>query len=52
MEDFRSAIQCLPVCWMKCVKASGGYFEGQHLDIDPLADHQLELIVADDEEEN
>ena len=51
-KDYRSAIMSLPVRWMKCIHAQGGYFEGQHLEIDPLADHQLELVVDDDEDKN
>ncbi len=51
-EDFRDALQSLPVRWMKCIKAEGSYFEGQHLDIDPLGDHGLELVQNDSEDED
>ncbi len=51
VKDYCSAIQSLPVRWMKCIKAQGGYFKGQHLPIDPDGDHELEFTVEDDEED-
>ncbi len=49
--DFRDSIQSLPVRWMKCIKAQGEYFEGRHLAIDPLGDHELELVCDSSEDE-
>ncbi len=40
-EDFAAAIDSLPVRWMKCVAAEGGYFEGRHVPINPEEDHGL-----------
>ncbi len=50
-QDYRDALHTLPMCWMKCIKARGNYFEGQHLVIDP-EDHGLELVHNDSEDEN
>ncbi len=34
-EEFRNAIDQLPVRWTKCIEAKGEYFEGQHINIAP-----------------
>ena len=34
-EDFRLALQTLPIHWMKCVKAEGNFFEGYRIQCDP-----------------
>ncbi len=51
-QDYRDALMSLPARWMKCIKAEGSYFEGQHLKIDPLTDHGLELVQGDSEDED
>ncbi len=40
-DDFASAIDTLPVRWMKCLAAEGAYFEGRHIPINPEEDHGL-----------
>ncbi len=50
-QDYSDAINNLPVRWMKCLKAQGGYFEGRHLAIDPVGDHELEFHYGDTEED-
>ncbi len=49
-EEFAAAIDTMPICWMKCIKAEGQYFEGRHLQIDPEGDFGLEFHAADSEE--
>ncbi len=34
-EEFQNCMNSLPICWMKCIKAGGDYFEGSHLAVDP-----------------
>ncbi len=53
-EDFSLGISSLPIRWMKCFKANGDFFEGQHIQIDPEADHGLimELVDGHIEEES
>ncbi len=51
-QDYRDALHSLPMCWMKCVKARGAYFEGQHLEINALLDHGLELVHDNSEDDN
>ncbi len=46
-EDFKSALECLPVRWMKCIKNQGQYFEGMHLQINPEEDHRLSFSTED-----
>ncbi len=48
-EDYRAALETLPVRWMKCVKNGGQYFEGQHIQINPEEDHGL--VFGDPESE-
>ncbi len=52
VQNYSAAINSLPVRWMKCIKASGQYFEGRHLAIDPLGDHELEFEFAYSDEES
>ncbi len=40
-EEFATALDTLPIRWMKCIKAEGEYFEGRGFDIDPEGDHGL-----------
>ncbi len=54
--DYHEAIQQWPLRWMKCVAASGSYFEGRHYSVDP---DQFGLALtfdgpegSDSEEEN
>ncbi len=47
-EEFQTALETLPVCWMKYVKSEGQYFEGMHLTIDP-EEHDLEFSTEDSE---
>ncbi len=52
VQDYAGAINSLPVRWMKCLKAKGEYFEGRHLAINPLGDHELEFEFGHSEEES
>ncbi len=49
-QEYSQAMHSLPLHWMKCIKAGGDYFEGQHLQVDPQ-DHDLELFYLDLDEE-
>ncbi len=51
-KHYSAALDTLPVRWMKCLKASGDYFEGRHLPIDPLGDHELEFNFSHSEEDS
>ncbi len=51
-EDYHQSLQTLPIRWMKCVKAGGDYFEGRHLEVDPVGDHEIDLVFDNSEEEN
>ena len=42
-QEFAAAIDSVTVRWMKCVKAQGNYFEGNHLQIDPEGDHGIQF---------
>ncbi len=46
-DDFGEAITSMPIRWMKCIKAGGDYFEGKHIQIDPEADHGLEMFQGE-----
>ncbi len=51
-DHYRDAILSIPIQWMKCIKANGNYFEGHHLQIDPLGDHQLHFEFGESKEED
>ncbi len=45
-DDFKSALETLPVHWMKCIKSEGEYFESMHLQVNP-EDHDLVFTTED-----
>ncbi len=51
-EDFQACMDSLPLCWMKCIKAEGNYFEGSHLVVDPEGDFGLFFGAPEDESES
>ncbi len=46
-QEFHDALNFLPLCWMKCIKAGGSYFEGHHIVVNP-SDFGLEGVSGDE----
>ncbi len=42
-QEFAAAMDDLTMCWMKCVKSQGNYFEGQRTQIDPEGNHGIQF---------
>ncbi len=51
-EEFATAIDALPVRWMKCLKAEGEYFEGRGVQINPEGNHGLVFDEESSESSN
>lgn len=49
-DEFQTALCKLPMCWRKCIKAEGEYFEGRGVQPDPDPDFDI-VEVPDSEEE-
>ncbi len=50
-EDFTSGIRELGIRWKKCIKEEGAFFEGKHVEVDPLSEAEYEETESESDSE-
>ena len=50
-EDFTAGIRELGTCWKKCIKVEGAFFEGKHVEVDPVSEAEFEETETESDSE-